>query len=90
MPTLVEANRVLKYIGEKANIAKVLGDEKFNKITTHTARCSFAINDYLAGIPSIILMKNTSHRTEKAFLLYIRISQLENAIKMKKHPFFNE
>jgi integrase len=58
-------------------------------ICTHTARRSFATNLYLAGIPSITIMKITGHQTEKSFLRYIRISQEENANKLLDHPFFN-
>jgi hypothetical protein len=39
-------------------------------------------------IPTISIMKITGHRTEKAFLKYIKISQDENANKLLTHPFF--
>jgi integrase len=58
-------------------------------ICTHTARRSFATNLYMAGVPSITIMKITGHQTEKSFLRYIRISQEENANKLLDHPFFN-
>ncbi|MCX6262791.1 MAG: site-specific integrase [Bacteroidia bacterium] len=61
---------------------------KSSLICTHTARRSFATNLYLAGIPSITIMKITGHQTEKSFLRYIRISQEENANKLLDHPFF--
>ncbi len=63
--------------------------KKSSLIATHTARRSFATNLYLAGIPSITIMKITGHQTEKSFLRYIRISQEENANKLLDHPFFN-
>jgi integrase len=63
--------------------------KKSSLICTHTARRSFATNLYLAGIPSITIMKITGHQTEKSFLRYIRISQEENANKLLDHPFFN-
>ena len=62
--------------------------EKFKLITVHTARRSFATNAYLMDIPSISIMKITGHRTERAFLKYIKISQEENANKLVNHPFF--
>lgn len=62
---------------------------KYNLVTTHTARRSFATNLYLADIPSISIMKITGHKTEKSFLQYIRISQEQNADKLLTHPFFN-
>jgi len=61
---------------------------KCDWVTTHTARRSGATNMYLAGIPSISIMKITGHRTEKSFLKYIKISQEENADLLAKHEFF--
>ena len=58
-------------------------------ISTHTARRSFATNIYLAGVPTISIMKITGHKTERSFMAYIRISQEENADKLLTHPFFN-
>ncbi len=62
---------------------------KFKLISTHTARRSFATNIYLAGVPTISIMKITGHKTERSFMSYIRISQEENADKLLTHPFFN-
>jgi len=64
--------------------------KKYELICTHTARRSFATNAYLAGIPSIAIMKITAHKTEKNFLNYIKVSQEENAIQLMNHPFFKE
>ena len=64
--------------------------EKWEQVTVHTARRSFATNMYLLDIPTISIMKITGHRTEKAFLLYIKISQEENANKLLNHPFFKQ
>ncbi|MFM9987373.1 tyrosine-type recombinase/integrase [Flavobacterium sp.] len=61
---------------------------KFKLISTHTARRSFATNVYLAGVPTISIMKITGHKTERSFMSYIRISQEENADKLLTHPFF--
>lgn len=62
--------------------------KKYDLITTHTARRSFATNAYLEDIPTISIMKITGHRTERAFLKYIKISQEDNANKLINHPFF--
>jgi integrase len=59
--------------------------EKCELVTVHTARRSFATNMYMADIPTITIMKITGHRTEKAFLKYIRISPEENALKLAEH-----
>ncbi|MFC6999166.1 site-specific integrase [Rufibacter roseus] len=63
--------------------------KKHELISTHTARRSFATNLYLADVPSITIMKMTGHKTEKAFLKYIRLTQEQNAQKLVNHPFFN-
>jgi len=64
--------------------------EKWQLVTVHTARRSFATNMYLLDIPTISIMKITGHKTEKSFLLYIKITQEENANKLLNHPFFKQ
>lgn len=54
-------------------------------ISSHTARRSFATNYYLEGFPTIDLMKITGHKTEKAFLTYIKVSQLDTAKRLNQH-----
>jgi integrase len=94
-------NEYLKELGEKAElkenivIASTKGGKrhtenfkKYELITTHTARRSFATNAYLQNVPTISIMKITGHRTEKSFLKYIKISQEDNANKLINHPFF--
>ena len=98
-----EINRELKEIGKKVEIKDPVRTsitkggvredsvvEKWELITTHTARRSFATNMYLAGIPPISIMKITGHRTEEAFLRYIKISQEDNAFKLMDHPYFSQ
>ncbi len=58
---------------------------KWELVTTHTARRSFATNVYKSGFPAISLMKITGHRTEKAFLLYIKVTPEENAKQLLDH-----
>jgi integrase len=95
-------NVYLKELGEIAGITyevivkKTSGKEiietkcpKFQLISTHTARRSFATNAYLSGVPSISIMKLTGHRTESSFMKYIKVSQERNAELLKEHPFFN-
>lgn len=63
--------------------------EKYNLVTSHTARRSFATNAFLSDMPSISIMKITGHKTESAFMRYIKMSATDNAIKMQSHKFFN-
>ena len=62
--------------------------KKFEMISNHTARRSFATNLYLAGVPTLAIMKMTGHKTEKSFLKYIRVTSEENAINIARHPYF--
>lgn len=63
--------------------------KKYDLITVHCGRRSFATNAFKDNIPAISIMKITGHTSEKAFLGYIRISQEENATLLKNHDFFN-
>lgn len=63
--------------------------EKWQLVSAHTARRSFATNAYLSGIPAIYIMKMTGHRTEKSFLKYIRISAEETADISARYSFFD-
>lgn len=46
--------------------------QKWEIITMHTARRTFATNMYFAGIPIASIMAVTGHKTEKQFFVYIR------------------
>jgi integrase len=94
-------NDYLKELGqladlkESVSITKTRGGkrsdtvhEKWELITTHTARRSFATNAFKRGIPSISIMKITGHTTEKSFMKYIKITNEENAILMYSNDFF--
>jgi len=52
---------------------------KCDLVSTHTARRSFATNEYLAGTPSLTIMAITGHKTEKSFLKYIRVTPDQHA-----------
>lgn len=54
-------------------------------ISTHTARRSFATNLFKQGFPAISIMLITGHKTEKAFLKYIKVGLEENAQMLEKH-----
>jgi integrase len=55
---------------------------KWGLITSHTARRSFATNAYLDGVPSLLIMAITGHRTERSFLKYIKVTNDEHAAKL--------
>ena len=96
-------NRYIKKIGEKAGIKELVTIEtirggekktkqmaKYEMIKTHTARRSGATNMYLAGIPTIDIMKITGHKTERNFLKYIKVTKEETASRLVSHPYFNQ
>ena len=57
-------------------------------IKTHTARRSGCTNMYLAGVPTIGIMKISGHQTEREFLKYIKVSKQQNADILSNHPYF--
>lgn len=94
-------NKALKILGKVAGINQIieksitvgkkkvkLSTEKYNLIQTHTARRSACTNMYLAGIPIRVIMSFSGHKKESTLLKYIRVSQFEDAIRMKNHPYF--
>jgi site-specific recombinase XerD len=85
---LAELDTSVSITTSKGGSRVVETSKKYELITVHTARRSFATNAYLMGVPTISIMKITGHRTEKAFLKYIKISQEDNANKLLNHPFF--
>ena len=52
---------------------------KHQLVTSHTARRTFCTNAFLDGIPVLSIMSISGHRTEKAFLRYIKISGQQHA-----------
>ena len=99
--SLPEFNRNIKEVCRLAGINKVIpirmpGEdkisyhEKWELVSSHTARRSAATNMYLAGIPPIAIMKITGHKTETTFMRYIKVSKDENAKFLVDHPFFKK
>lgn len=54
-----------------------------------TAHRSGATNMYLAGIPTIAIMKITGHKTETEFMKYIKITEEQTAMELMNHPYFS-
>jgi integrase len=97
VPASQVMNRRLKDICKRAGINGIIKKtrteggkriehsfEKWELVTNHTARRSFATNLYKKNVPSISLMKLTGHTTETAFLKYIKIDNEENAELIKE------
>lgn len=91
-------NDALKNIAEKAKLTgithKVITKggvritsslHTWERVTTHTARRSFATNLYKSGFPSKSIMQITGHKTEEAFRKYIKVTETEHAQMLQKH-----
>lgn len=97
-----KVNERIKLVCEKAKINELIETEEIKgglKVTqskskhllikTHTARRTGATLMFLAGIPTISIMKITGHKTEREFLKYIRVTKEENAQTLMNHAYFN-
>lgn len=79
-----EASKLTK-LTEKGRLSKDPNKELWECISSHTARRSFATNYFLEGFSTLHLMKITGHRTETAFLKYIRTTKLDTAKRLNEH-----
>jgi len=70
--------------GKKKIIHRKIDDKypKYELVTTHTCRRSFATNLY-GKLDTLTIMNITGHRTESQFLDYIKITPREYADKLK-------
>ena len=59
--------------------------EKWQLISSHCARRSFATNLFKQGFPAINIMKITGHKSEKTFMRYIKITEDEVASMLEDH-----
>ncbi len=58
--------------------------EKWESVSSHTGRRSFCTNMYKRGLPTLMIMSISGHKSEKSFLKYIKVSQQEHAEMMAK------
>lgn len=62
--------------------------EKWQMVTNHTARRSFATNCVTAGMNPLLVMKITGHKTLKDFMRYVCVTQHQVALDMSNHSYF--
>ena len=95
-------NEYLKTIGEIAKInedvlvtrkegleKKTYTFKKYQLLTCHSGRRSFATNAMLSGVNHQAIMQFTGHKNYKTFVKYLKMSSEENAEKLREHSFFN-
>lgn len=58
-------------------------EPKWKLVSSHTGRRSFCTNMFKRGIPTLTLRSISGHKTEKAFLRYIKVTQAEHAELLK-------
>jgi integrase len=64
---------------------------KAGRISTHTARRSFATNAYLSkSMNTYSIMACTGHKTEASFLKYLKLSGLDKAQDIAESKFFSD
>lgn len=105
LPTISQQkfNSIIKDVCRMANICDKVGVtevtnegksttyyEKWELVSSHTARRTAATNMFKAGIPTLSIMKITGHKTESSFMLYIKVGKEENAESLKDNPFFKK
>lgn len=76
-------NEKVELTHRKGNTRESKLYNKYDLISSHTCRRSFCTNAYLDGIDVQLIMKISGHKTEKAFRRYLKISNLEAAMKLK-------
>jgi integrase len=93
--TLQKFNKNIKKVGKKAELfeeiitVKKVGikkeettNQKYELISSHTCRRSFCTNQFNRGMPTLLIRKISGHKTEAAFLRYIKIDEEDAAKKM--------
>jgi integrase len=100
MPEVISNQKFNDYIKDACKLAKIDGIETFTRtvggklitekkpkydlVSSHTCRRSFCTNMYKRGLPTIMIMSISGHKTEKSFLKYIKVKQEEHAEMMAK------
>lgn len=99
LPPIISNQRFNEYLKDVAKEAKLkdtihititkggtkrsTAHKKWELVTTHTGRRSFATNNYNMGVPSLTIMAITGHKTEVVFLKYIKVTPKEHAEKLR-------
>lgn len=69
---------------QRGNRKEEISVPKYMVISSHTCRRSFCTNQFLRGMPALLIRKISGHATEKAFLKYIKIDEEKAAEEMAR------
>lgn len=72
-------NELVTYNRTKAGKTETVSNPRHQEITTHTARRTYCTMCYNIGIPTHAIMMVSGHKTEKAFLRYLKVTDKEHA-----------
>ena len=81
---MAKINERISVSSDRGGKRKDVVFKKFELVSAHSARRSFATNLYLQGFPSIFIMKITGHKSEKEFLRYVKIDEEQAMKKLKE------
>lgn len=81
---LAELFQPIKHSYKKGNKMVVETKAKYQWITSHTCRRSFCTNEFLAGTPVDLIMRNSGHKNLKDFYRYIKIAPEQAGQKIKE------
>ena len=76
---MAEINETISNAITKGGIKITTNYKKWELVTAHTARRSFATNAYKRGISTLVIKAITGHKTEKSFAKYIKLDSREKA-----------
>lgn len=101
LPTIISNQKFNDYLKEVCKLAGIDSPEqksitkggmrlkktykKYELVSSHTARRSFATNLYLSGFPTLSIMQITGHKTETAFMKYIKVTANQHASLLREH-----
>ena len=84
-------NDIVTYSFTKGGKLVTVTKEKWELISSHTARRSAATNMYLTGrMKTLEIMRLTGHRTEQNFFRYIRLTNDDTARSISGDMFFRK
>ncbi len=104
LPTKISNQKFNAYLKELAELAEINEDvtiyrtygginkattyKKYQLVSAHSARRTFATLAYKAKMPVISIMKITGHKSTISFMKYVKLSNKEHAQLMAGHEFF--
>lgn len=97
----VNYNRYLKELGERAGLTseekmryyhggemRMVSFKKWEKLSSHTARRSFATNLFKQGVSPVAIQKMTGHTNTKVLMSYIKMDGEEVAVNLANNAYF--